>query len=192
VDGAQLEEALVARGALEVAGAVGVSLGGYRALMLACNGRVKVRAVASLAGFVGLSAEERAQLKQFAQLARTRTVPVGLVVQQFLSPAFRASHPSIDRQVEAWPASIDPDSLADELDAGAMCEDLGARIASLAIPILARVGDMDVAVPPAHSEAIRSAARHCELQVVPGVGHLLLVEDAEGTQQAVESFLAGT
>ena len=62
VDRALLEETLLARGASEVAGVVGVSLGGYRALALASGGRVKVRAVVTLRGFSELSDEERAMM----------------------------------------------------------------------------------------------------------------------------------
>ena len=56
--------------------------------------------------------------------------------------------------------------------------------------MLARVGELDLAAPVAHSRAIASAALRGELQIVPGKGHALLVEDEPDTMRAVASFLA--
>jgi 3-oxoadipate enol-lactonase len=190
VDRTLLEEALLARGAGDLAGAVGVSLGGYRALALACGGRVKVRAVVTLGGFAELSDEERAMMKQFAGLAGSRAIPAGIIAQRFLSTAFAGAHPDVAREVDAWPSQIDPEALADELFAVATCEDLRMHLGTLDIPIMARVGDADIAVPLAHSKAICIAAKKGELQVVPGAGHLLLVEDADGTRIAAERTFA--
>ena len=58
------------------------------------------------------------------------------------------------------------------------------------MPVLARVGALDVAAGPAASEAIVAAARGGTLEVVPGAGHALMYEDLEGTTASVVRALA--
>ncbi|HEX7603206.1 MAG TPA: hypothetical protein VF316_16425, partial [Polyangiaceae bacterium] len=62
-------------------------------------------------------------------------------------------------------------------------------LAALRIPVLARVGAEDAAAPAAKSQEIARAVPGAELQIVPGVGHALTIEDLPGTIDAVRAAL---
>jgi pimeloyl-ACP methyl ester carboxylesterase len=183
-----IEATLLERGFGEVA-LVGFSGGAYHSLALASRGVLRVRRLVSLAGLMTLTAEERAGFRQFAAMIRQGADLRSIAGPRFLSAAFRASHPERVVEVERWLGATTPDNLVAELEAMAASEDLTDRVRALAIPILARVGAEDVAVPPAKSEAIVRAARHGQLQIVPGAGHALTIEDTQATTEAVIAAL---
>ncbi len=188
-----LEAELAARGVRELAGVVGFSLGAYRAFLLALDGKLPVGRIASLAGVARFDPEERPLLRQFAAIARSGPVAPALVApnrERMLSPGFRERHPERAGEVDAWLGAAPSEVLADELEAAAASDDLLPRLASLRQPVLARVGEHDAACPRAKSEAIARAARQATLQVVPGAGHALEIEDPEGTAAALERFFA--
>ena len=56
---------------------------------------------------------------------------------------------------------------------------------------MVRVGTLDVAVPPALSQALASGLPRATLQLVEGVGHAIMIEDAEGTNAALRAFISG-
>jgi pimeloyl-ACP methyl ester carboxylesterase len=69
------------------------------------------------------------------------------------------------------------------------CEDLRPALRSLRLPVLARTGALDVAIPPRYSEELAAAAGGT-VERVPGVAHALLHEDLPGTTRSIEAFLA--
>lgn len=107
-----------------------------------------------------------------------------------LPPTFAEAHPDAAQEVAGWARAKDARLLADELEAFAGSPDLTPALSSLDIPILARVGELDVSTPIALSEVIVGAARRGRLEVVPRVGHALLLEDLTGTVKAVRRALA--
>jgi 3-oxoadipate enol-lactonase len=187
---AAVEDALLGLGAVDAA-LVGFSGGAYRALDLALGGRLRPARVVSLAGFAALDEAEQAGFRQFAAALRSGVDLHAIAPQRFLSPAFAASHPDACAAVTAWLDATAPELLAQELDAFAEAPSLLPRLGALRAPLLARVGQLDVAVPPAKSEALGRAVPGALVEVVPEFGHALLLEDAEGTVASVSSFLAG-
>jgi 3-oxoadipate enol-lactonase len=183
-----VEDAVLALGVSEVIAVVGYSLGGYRALEIALRARLRVSAAISLGGFAHLEPADRAGKAQFAAALRAgadlRQAAVGLV----LSPATAASRPDVVEDVRGWMAATSPENLAAEMDAVAECPDLRPRLRTLGIPVLARVGALDVACPPGLSEEI-AAATAGRLEVVPGVAHGILYEDLDATVRSIEAFL---
>jgi 3-oxoadipate enol-lactonase len=188
VDRLLLEGALHEHRVREAA-VVGSSIGGYRALALACSGRVRVRAAVLLGGFAYLSAEERAGMAAFAEVVRSRKLPGGALASGAFSPSFAAAHPEAARRVEGWAEQVNLDSVATELDSLARCEDLRGGVAKLDVPLLLRAGDQDAAVAASHSREIAAVARAGEIQIVSGAGHMLLIEDAAATVEATVRFL---
>jgi len=158
---------------------VGFSMGAYRALSLALA--FDARAVVCLGGFADLSADERAGFKGFADALRARANLRGVAAPRFLSSKHRAAVPADDAVVEAWLDLAAPDVLLEELEDAATAPSLLQRLAGLDCPIVARTGEEDVAAPPAHARSIIEAARHGTLEIVPGVGHALFVEDHAAT-----------
>ena len=56
--------------------------------------------------------------------------------------------------------------------------------------VLARVGELDQATPPPKSEAIVKACKNARLEVVPGAGHALVLEDLDGVVGAARRLFA--
>jgi len=183
-----LERALLSRGLREVA-LVGFSGGAYHALAIACRGLLSVTRVVALAGVSELTPDERTAFQQTADALRVGTDLRSIAGARFLSAAFRDAHPERIVEVERWLDATTPANLAGELSVFADAESLTDKLASLAAPVLARVGSEDVATPPAKSRAIVEAARRGRLEVVPGAGHALMIEDREGTIDSVIAAL---
>ena len=174
---AQVERALVER--LRALGVerpvlVGFSMGAYRVLSLAAQ--LRASSVLALAGF--------------ADMLRANKDIRSLLAPRFLSSGHRAARPSDDAIVEAWldvaPASV----LIEELDDLAASPSLTNEIAHLDCPVVARTGELDMATPASHARAIAATAKHGTAEIVPGVGHALLLEDRAGTLDAVRRACA--
>jgi len=181
-----IEDALVA--ALEERGVreamlVGFSMGGYRALAMAS--RVRARAVLVLGGFAELSPEERAGMRGFAAALRAKVDVASMLPPRFLSASWRAGHREDDACVEAWATCGTTEALIEELDDVADAPSIVARIKELECPVVARTGDLDAAVPVHHARAIATSAKRGRLEIVPAVGHALMIEDRAGTIDAI-------
>ncbi len=190
---ALLMDALTARGVRDLAGVVGFSGGSYRALLLALKGLIPVGRVALLAGMAGPEEAERPVYAQFAVMIAAGPLGadfVNLTRERMLSPGFRQDNPGRVPEIDGWMRATTPAVLAAEMEAYARAPNVLGRLGALDVPLLARVGELDAACPPPKSEAIARAAKRAQLQVVPGVGHALPLEDAEGTAAAVARFLA--
>jgi pimeloyl-ACP methyl ester carboxylesterase len=178
--GATLHARRIRRAAL-----VGYSGGAYHALALACHGIVEASCLVLLGGFAAFTAEERAGYKQLSEaLARGEDLRT-LMGPRSLSAAYRAKRPESTTTVEGWVDATSPSNLSAEFAAFAHSEDLTPRLPGLMVPILARVGSEDVAAPPSKSEAIVDAASNAHIEIVPGGGHAQMLEDPEGTAEAV-------
>ncbi len=184
----QLEEALLGRG-IAACIVIGSSLGGWRGLALALGRRVDVRGMILLGGFANLTREQRDSFIGLAGMAPGETDLGDLYAGVALSPGFRHAHPESDLLVREFFADISPADLADEFKAVAGIPDLTGHLSTLSMPILARAGALDAAVPYTASEVIASSVKHGRLELVPGVGHSLLIEDVEGTLASVKRLI---
>jgi 3-oxoadipate enol-lactonase len=162
---------------------VGFSGGAYHALAIAAQ--VRAAGVFSLAGLLDLTDEERAGQRSFADAVAAGVDLRPLAGPRFLSDAYRAAHPESAGRVARWLDATSSENLAAELRVITTMPDLTPRVAALDVPVIARVGTLDVVTPPAKSEAIVRTARHGTLQLVDGSGHALPYEDARGTADAV-------
>ena len=189
---APIETALLAllaeRGVADV-DIVGTSAGAYRAIRLALSGRVPVRSLTLLGGFAGLSPNERDGMRGFARALRDGVDLRGVAVPRMLAKTSVADAARV-RAVEGWLSLASPDVLIEELEDLADAPSLLDRVGELDVPITLRVGAEDVAIPPSHSESIASRARDAVLEIVPGVGHALLVEDFTETARSVQRAVA--
>ncbi|MDB4938964.1 MAG: alpha/beta hydrolase fold protein [Labilithrix sp.] len=167
---------------------VGYSMGAYRALSLAFE--TAARAVVCIGGFAELSAEERAGMAGFAGALRNNVDVRAILPERFLSAAHRARHPSDDAIVTRWIDAAPPHVLVEELEDVAQAPSLLHRLAQLECPVLARTGDLDLAVPATHARAIANAAKHGVLEIVAGAGHALFLEDREATLASIRRVCA--
>ncbi len=187
---ALLEAELLSRG-IERAIVAGYSGGAYRALALALSSRIRVDAVISIAGFAGLDADSGEAFRGLAQLLRRNGVEGFRAswLARMAGPGFAEKHPAEAGEVLSWLDSTSPPTLASELEAIAAADDLRPLLRSLRAPLMAVAGALDAAVPSAWSEAMVGAVPHGELRLVPGYGHAILYEDAEGTAEALRQFV---
>jgi len=107
-----------------------------------------------------------------------------------LSPAVAEAQPELVRAVEGWLSATTAEVLAAEMDALAEVREVVPQLADVATPILARVGELDLACPVAKSKAVVRAAANATLEVVAGAGHALLYEDLEATVASVDAALS--
>jgi 3-oxoadipate enol-lactonase len=184
-----LEQTLLGLGAAEV-DAVGFSLGAYRALRLALGSRIHVGTIVSLGGFASLADAHRAGLRALADVVEKlpgfndRSFRA-LVVSMMVAPPFVTSNPDEAAQIAGWLDRTTPAALAAELRTSAVAEDLEPRLPALRSRLVARVGELDAAAPPAYSRQMVAAVPGASLELVPGCGHSLLSEDAEATVRSV-------
>jgi pimeloyl-ACP methyl ester carboxylesterase len=186
---AELAELGVAEAAV-----VGFSLGAYRALQLALHGKPKVSALFLMGGFAALAQAHRDGMRATAQgLAALPDFQLPSLRRQvasmMLAPDYAARHPESLDAVESWLDATTPAALAAELTAATQGEDLLPKLHALQIPVVARVGELDQAAPPAYSEQIVAAVKNGQLQRAAGCGHALLIEDREATIAAILEIL---
>jgi pimeloyl-ACP methyl ester carboxylesterase len=187
-----IEQALHLRGVGEVA-IVGVSQGAHHALALASSTRVRVTRLVCLAGYAALTPADREAMIGFAAMVSAPGASLlapevrEMARQRFLAPAF-GSEPHAIAGIERWLAATTAAVLADELRAVVQA-DLRDSLPELAIPVVARVGTLDVACPPAYSEEIVRLCPHGRLELVDGHGHALLLEQPDATTAAIRAAL---
>jgi 3-oxoadipate enol-lactonase len=184
----EIEDALISAGISDVA-LVGCSVGGYRALSIALANRVHVTHVIALGGMATLPTDAREGQRQMAAGLRGGVDLVAIVVEKLFSPGYAATHPEVVPMVERWLRTTPVEVLAAEAEAIADMRDLRPMLARLEVPVLARVGDADVATPPDWSREITAGTPKAPLEIVPGAGHLLAIEDLAGTSAAIERLL---
>ncbi|MFW6228546.1 MAG: alpha/beta fold hydrolase [Alkalispirochaeta sp.] len=185
VTNAALREALREAGVTRAA-VVGYSLGGWRALDLALSGDLEVRCVYLLSTFTASPSQElRERYRAYAELARSPADLRDAVRDLYLPPAYAAAHPDVHEEVTEWVNAIPRDVFARELDAVAELPDLKPRLPSITVPVVARVGALDIAAPAEWSRAIVEAVPHGRLEVVEGCGHVLLYEDRDATTASI-------
>jgi 3-oxoadipate enol-lactonase len=187
-----LERVLLERGVSQLS-IVGTSVGAYRGLALAVSARLRVTALVSIGGFAHLPDEVRAAFGQFAAAVRDGHVSAleDVLLARMFSPDFAKAHADVVENVRGWLYLASSEVLADELDAVAALKDLRPHLSSLPTKIVARAGELDVAAPPAFSEALVHASSNAQLELVPHCGHLLLLEDKEATFASIRRGMAG-
>src|SRR5207248_2813134 len=119
---AAVEEALLARGVSE-AHFVGFSFGAYRAVAIACRGRVRPLSVVALSGYVDLDDEERAGVAALLALVRRGDDLAPVFEQLMLTDAARSTAATV-AEVRRWAKAIDLRSLEAEGEAIHRCVDL--------------------------------------------------------------------
>jgi 3-oxoadipate enol-lactonase len=169
---------------------VGFSSGSYRALALALSGEFRVASVFLLAGFAFLDEPNREGFRGFVSLLRSGADPGSpefrtIMKERMLAPEFAKAHPDIAEGVADWLTLAPLEVQAADIAALAALVDLRPALAKLDVRVTVRVGELDIANPPEFAQAIVDAVPQGTLQMVPGCGHSLLLEDAEATVAAV-------
>lgn len=147
--------------------AVGASMGGYTALALARRAPERVLGIVLAGSRADADSGERRDARD-EQIARLRSEGV---------PG------DLDTDVPAEELAVAQEAIRDRPDAFGVVGAFGG-------PLLACVGDADEIVSVEEARTIADAALRGSLEVFPGAGHLLTVEQPERFRAVLTEFLA--
>lgn len=68
--------------------------------------------------------------------------------------------------------------------------DRSENVGTITLPTLLLVGEGDVMTPPAFAEDLQKKIRNSQLVLVPGAGHLVMLEKPREVNQALEAFVS--
>lgn len=63
------------------------------------------------------------------------------------------------------------------------------RLAEVAVPLLALTGEQDVMTPPKYATALASRVAGAQVRIIPGAGHLVMIERPAETNDALRNFV---
>lgn len=183
-----LVDALRQRG-IDEAHVIGFSTGAYRAFFLAARRLLRVRSIVGL-GAVASFSHRSDELRMQAGLIRAGGLDLRKYCEDFGLSARGLANGAWREHVRAWPDAISSEHLAQEAEALAGAADMLAELSTIDLPVLLRVGTLDVGAPPETSRQIAARLPRCTLEVVPDAPHALLLEDFADTAVSIERFLA--
>ncbi len=111
-------------------------------------------------------------------------------IGRWFTPAFRAAHPEVVDKVRAMIRGTAPAGYVGCCQAIATL-DLTARLNAIKLPTLVVVGADDPGTPAAMARAIHDKISGSQLVMIPSASHLSNIEQAEGFNKVVTSFLSG-
>ena len=141
--------------------------------------------VIGLGAFVTFDREAREMRRQLAERieadpSRYWGEDMRVVLRELmLSPTWRDQHPQDLDRVLGWLQVTSPEAIAAEARAMANLDDLRPELSGLTARVYLRVGEADLPCPPAVSEEICNLVPRGRMDVVPGCGHTLLIEDLQ-------------
>ncbi len=185
-------KALLDRLGIERAVIGGLSMGGYVALafaalfprslhgLLLCN----TRAVAD---------NEQARKARYVTAGRALSEGLNNIADE-MAPKMIAErsaqrYPELTGRIHAMIARQSPQATAASARGMAQRPDRIPMLPSIHAPTLIITGSADTLIPPSESEAMAARIPDSELVVIPDVGHLSNLEDAEAFNGAVRRFL---
>ena len=112
-----------------------------------------------------------------------------VAMRRLFAPEYQALHPDLIAQRKACFLAIDPRTFHGACAALAAL-DLRPQLASVAVPVLVLVGEMDEATPPAMSRELAAGLPDARLVVLPGCAHVPQLQAPEVFLAAIGGFLA--
>jgi 3-oxoadipate enol-lactonase len=168
---------------------VGLSLGGMSALRLAARDPERVRRLAVLC--TSAKTDPQPFLDRAETVRAGGTAPLApAIVSRWLTPPYAAEHPDLVAQLEAMIAGCDDEGYAACAEVVAAV-DLRADLGAITAPTLVVSGADDLALPPAHQEAIAAGIAGAELLSVHPGAHLANLEQPDQVTGALLAHLDG-
>jgi pimeloyl-ACP methyl ester carboxylesterase len=125
----------------------------------------------------------------FAERTRRWTADLVSAITWRLSFASADVDPRLGHYVDAMIAGTPVDVIAEFYPALAGLDETGALEPLRRIPVLVLTGDQDRMIPKEHSEAIVERLPDAEFVVVPGAGHMVLLEKHDEVTAALRALL---
>ena len=171
---------------------VGHSLGSTVALHFAARHPDRTRALVLAGGEAALTQEGKEILSERADLieAHGLTAVADSWLGSVLSPATRIGNPTLAGLLRAMFVSNDARAYAQQ--AGALRDaDVRPAQSDIACPTIVIVGDQDSVTPLSWQRAIKAAIPGSRLRIIPGTGHMTMLESPTAFNVARLEFLAG-
>jgi 3-oxoadipate enol-lactonase len=174
------------------AAVAGLSMGGYVAFELYRRDPELVRSLALCdTRATPDTVEARAGRETFAQNALARGL--SWVADEFTPKLLRPSpDPAVAARVREIIAGGTPEGVAAAQRGMAQRPDSVPTLSRIAVPALVVVGAEDQLTPPADARSMQAGIRGARLTVIPGAGHLPVLEAPAAFAQALSSFFAAT
>ncbi len=172
-------EELERRGARDVV-LVGSSMGGAIALELALRALPAVRGVV----LIGSGARLRVAPAIFEAIEADFPAAARMLAGYFFA---EPSAERIDAAVAAMLA-VGPEQTVRDF-AACNAFDVTERLGEIAVPLLALVGERDVMMPPKFSAFVADRVSGATTRILPGAGHLAMIESPAETNEALRSFI---
>ena len=179
--------------AIDRAVVVGFSLGGMIAQTVAIEYPQRTAALIIVSSVCNRTPEEQATVeRRVEQVAASG--PAGVVdraLQRWFSPAFTARHPEIIADWRRKTLANDPTAY---LGAYQLYADTDRQLldllSTIRAPTLILTGDSDLGQTPRMAREMARRIAGAEVQILPGVPHMLLVEAADALSAAIPAFLS--
>jgi 3-oxoadipate enol-lactonase len=173
-------------------GLAGFSMGGYVALALMKRRPEKVRALALVDTHAGAD-DAAGRGRRDEAIATVRSGGVEPIAQamlpKLLSPE-GLKRPDLVERATRMMNRQKPETVAADLAALRDRPDSTSTLASIAIPTLVVVGELDELTPPSESQAMAAAIPGARLVSIPGAGHLAPMERPRAVAAALADFFA--
>ena len=119
--------------------------------------------------------------------------PVELLKRGFVlatGPGFAERHPEVIQELLDYRLTnpVPPPQYQAQVAAGAQ-HDAEARIGEIHVPTLILFGEKDIVVPPENAELLRQKIPNSQVKLMPGLGHMSVVEEPAQLAQVIREFL---
>jgi pimeloyl-ACP methyl ester carboxylesterase len=178
---------------IETAVIGGMSMGGYVLLDLVERHPRRLRAAMYLVTRAAADDDAgKARRSDMAAAVRGGNLDqVPTTFEQLLfAPATLRQQPELVDRVRCWMETAAPAGVIDALLAMRDRKDYLERLPALRVPALVVGAAEDLAIPPAHAEALAAGLPHAELQIIPHAGHMANLEQPAAFNAILLAFLA--
>lgn len=111
-----------------------------------------------------------------------------VAMRRLFAPEYQALHPELIAQRKERFLAVDPRTFHDACEALATL-DLRNHLASVQVPVLVLVGEMDEATPPPMSKELAAGLPNAKLVVLPGCAHVPQLQAPDLFLEAVADFI---
>lgn len=184
-------EALMAALDLPSAHMVGTSYGGELNLVMGVHHPHRCRSLVILTSVSHSDALTNAMIERWVLAARTGDGPTffRLIYADVYSEAFLRSRPDLIPMAEARYAELDLKA-AELLIESFQRFDLTAQLSRITAPTLIASAELDLLKPRKYGEIMHEAIPRSEFHLLPGAGHVAVIEKAAEVNTLILGFLA--
>jgi len=171
----------------------GLSMGGYVSFAFIRRHPELVAGLILVATRAGADSEEgRNNRDNAAQKVKTEGIQpvIDSMLPILVSPKTYQERAGLVQQIEGIMAQTSPEGMISALMGMKSRPDSTPSLEKIAIPTLILHGADDQIIPVSEAEAMHAAIKGSYLEIIPGAGHLLNLEQPQLFNHAVEKFLS--